>query len=85
MGGHRPMVLASERDWLLVRIVEQPDLMLRAIQAELADRGLVVSYDTVWRFYLGHGVTFKKACTPPGRIGRTWPAGGGGGGSSDQA
>jgi transposase len=60
MGGRRPLVLAGERDWLLRRIAEQPDLTLRAIQAELADRGVVVSYDAVWRFYLRQGVTFKK-------------------------
>jgi transposase len=54
------MVLAGEREWLLARIVEQPDLTLRAIQAELAVRGVVVSYDAVWRFYLRQGVTFKK-------------------------
>jgi transposase len=60
MGGHRPLVLASERAWLLARIGEQPDLTLRAIRAELAERGVVVSYDAVWRFYLRQGVTFKK-------------------------
>ena len=54
------MVLAGEREWLLARIAEQPDLTLRAIQAELADRGVAVSYDAVWRFYLRQGVTFKK-------------------------
>jgi transposase len=60
MGGHRPLVLAAERDWLLARIAEQADLTLRAIRAELAERGVVVSYDAVWRFYLRQGVTFKK-------------------------
>jgi transposase len=60
MGGHRPLVLAGERDWLLQRIAEQPDLTLRAIRAELAARGVVVSYDAVWRFYLRQGITFKK-------------------------
>ena len=47
LGGRRPPVLAGERAWLLARIVEKPDLTLRAIQAELAQRGVVVSYDTV--------------------------------------
>ncbi len=43
-----------------------------AIRAELAERGVVVSYDAVWRFYRRQGVTFKKkACTPSSRIGRT--------------
>ncbi len=60
MGGRRPVALVGERDWLLARIVEQPDLTLRAIRAELADRGVVVSYDAVWKFYLREGVTFKK-------------------------
>jgi transposase len=54
------MVLAGERDWLMGRIAEAPDLTLRAIRTELADRGVVVSYDAVWRFYLRQGVTFKK-------------------------
>jgi transposase len=60
MGGHRPLVLAGERAWLLARIGESPDLTLRAIRAELADRGVVVSYDAVWRFYRREGMTFKK-------------------------
>lgn len=38
MGGVRRVVLAGERDWLLARIAEKPDLTLRAIRAELADR-----------------------------------------------
>jgi transposase len=54
------MVLAGERAWLLARIAEVPDLTLRAIRRELADRGVVVSYDAVWRFYRREGITFKK-------------------------
>src|SRR4029077_16474636 len=34
-GGHRPRVLAGERDWLLARLAEKPDLTLRALVAEL--------------------------------------------------
>ena len=60
MGGTRRAVLAGERDWLLARIAETPDLTLRAIQAELAERGVVVSYDAVWRFYRREAITFKK-------------------------
>jgi transposase len=60
MGGRRRAVLASERDWLLARIAEKPDLTLRAIVAELAGRGVRVSYDAVWRFYRQAGLTFKK-------------------------
>jgi transposase len=60
MGGHRPFALAGERDWLLGRIAEKPDLTLRALQAELAERGVVVSYYAVWHFFENEDVTFKK-------------------------
>ena len=50
MGGHRPYLVARERDWVLSRIVEKPDLTLRALLRELADRGLVVSYYALWHF-----------------------------------
>lgn len=70
MGGVRRAVLAGERAWLLRRIDEQPDLTLRAIQAELAERGVIVSYDAVWRFYGQEGVTFKKK-PARGRTGST--------------
>ena len=75
MGGVRRSALSGQRGRLLERIAEKPDLTLRAVQAELADRGVAVSSDAVWRFFLREGVTFKKkACTPPSRIGRTWRA-----------
>jgi transposase len=60
MGGHRPRRLRGERDWLLARIVEKPDLTLRAVVGELAARGIVVSYGAVWAFFASEGITFKK-------------------------
>jgi transposase len=48
-----------------------PDLTLRALLKELADRGLVVSYYALWHFLQHEGVTFKKK---PSRL-RTGPAG----------
>jgi transposase len=71
MGGHRPYVVAREKDWLIARIAEKPDLTLRALLTELADRGLVVSYYALWHFLQHEGVTFKKK---PSRI-RTGSAG----------
>jgi transposase len=47
MGGHRPFALAGERDRILERIAQQPDLPLRALLAELHDRGVKVSYFVV--------------------------------------
>jgi len=60
MGGHRPRLLRGERDWLLARIAAKPDLTLRAVVAELAERGTVVSYGAVWAFFASEGITFKK-------------------------
>jgi transposase len=51
VGGNRPYVLNSERDWLLKRPAEQPDVTLRALLSELAERGIKVSYYAVWHFF----------------------------------
>src|ERR1700675_732315 len=61
MGGHRRRILRDERDWLVARIAEKPDLTLRAVLAELAVRGMVVSYGAVWAFFASEGITFKKS------------------------
>ncbi len=77
MGGNRPYVLAGQRDWLLARLADQPDVTLRALVAELAARGIKVSYYAVWHFFEHEGISFKKkACTPASRIGPTWQGGG---------
>ena len=60
VGGRRPFALAGERSWLLGRIAEAPDLTLRAIAAELAERGIRVSYFAVWHFFEHEGISFKK-------------------------
>jgi transposase len=59
-GGKKPYVLTGQREWLLARIAEAPDLTLRAVMAELADRGVSASYHAVWAFFAREGVTFKK-------------------------
>src|SRR5947207_14969743 len=61
MGGHRPRSLVGERDWLLRRLAEKPDLTLRAVVGELAARGISASYGAVWRFFASEGITFKKS------------------------
>jgi transposase len=60
MGGWKQLMLLSEREWLLARIAEKPDLTLRALVAELCERGTPASYGAVWRFYKHEGITFKK-------------------------
>jgi transposase len=60
MGGNRPYALAGERDWLLARLSEKPDITLRALVAELAERGIKVSYYAVWHLFEHEGISFKK-------------------------
>src|SRR2546423_50255 len=72
LGGRRPRVLAGERDWLLARLAEKPDLTLRAAVAELVG---------AWRSGRAtarvggcsrrRGSRSKKACSPPSRIAST--------------
>src|SRR6516162_2365652 len=61
VGGRRPYPLAGERDWLLARLAEKPDITLRALGAELAARGIKVSHFAVWHFFEHEGISFKKS------------------------
>lgn len=60
MGGKRPFLLEAERDWLLARLDEKPDLTLHALRDELQERGVAVSCDTLWRFLKRQEISFKK-------------------------
>lgn len=60
MGGRRPFALADERAFVLARLNEAPDITLRALARELAERGVVVSYFAVWHFCAREGFSFKK-------------------------
>jgi transposase len=61
MGGKRPFSLAAERDWILTRLAERPDITLRELLAELLDRGAKVSYFAVWNIVHRSGRSFKKS------------------------
>jgi transposase len=60
MGGHRRPLLEKERGFVLARIEENPDITLRGLQAELAERGIAASYGAVWAFVHAQGKSFKK-------------------------
>jgi transposase len=64
MGGKRPVLLAGQRAFILDRIEEVPNLSLRALAAELAERGIAVSYGAVWTFVHREGLSFKKKPAP---------------------
>lgn len=63
MGGRRPYALEGERNWLLTRIGEAPEITLRALASELAARGIAVSHYAVWHFLQREGITLKKKST----------------------
>jgi transposase len=60
MGGRRPFTLAGERERMLERIAQQPDLPLRALQAELHERGVKASYFALWNIVDRAGLSYKK-------------------------
>ena len=60
MGGARRDALLGERQWLLSRMAETPDVTLRELRSELAARGVVVSLWTVWKVFDVAQITFKK-------------------------
>lgn len=60
-GGPPPAIIRGETAvWLKTRLEEKRDLTMRALAAELCARGTPVTYDTVWRYVRGQGLTFKK-------------------------
>jgi transposase len=61
MGGQRRGVLASEREWLLARLRAEPDLTMRGLAKELADRGIVVSHVSVWNLLRRERQQLKKS------------------------
>lgn len=65
MGSRLPRSLAGQRDWLLARIAQKPDLTLRELVAELQARSIKASYGSVWRLLDDEGISFKKK---PARI-----------------
>lgn len=60
MGGHRKRLLEPHRALVIGRLKEVPDLTLRALVAELAERGIATCSVSVWRLVRSEGMSFKK-------------------------
>jgi transposase len=61
MGGHRRAILTDQREWLHARLSEPDcDITVRGLLAELAERGIVVSYGALWNFMRREGFSHKK-------------------------
>lgn len=66
IGGHRRSVLTSDDEgWIKERLAEKGDLTMRALAAELTERGVAVTHDTVWRCVRRLGLSFKKNAAGP--------------------
>ena len=59
-GGYRTCTLEPHRAFVLAQIKTVPHLTLHRLKALLAERGVMVSHDTVWRFLRREGRSFKK-------------------------
>jgi transposase len=58
--GHRRSPLADHADWLLALIAERADLTLEEIRERVAERGVSTSVTSLWRFFDGRSISFKK-------------------------
>ena len=59
-GGHLSCRLNAHRDFVHDQIEAIPHLTLHGLKDLLAERGVMVSHDTVWRFMRREGLSFKK-------------------------
>lgn len=59
-GGYKRCSLERHRDFVLAQVEQVPHLTLHKLKGILAERGIAVSHDTVWRFLKREGRSFKK-------------------------
>lgn len=72
MGGDRRSKLLEQAGWIGARLAEMPELTLGEVRSGLAQRGVEVSYASVWRTVRKLGLRHKKGrSTRPSRTGRT--------------
>ena len=60
MGGDRRSKLLEQADWITARLAQTSELTLGEVRDELAGRGIVVSYASVWRMVRRLGLRHKK-------------------------
>jgi transposase len=60
MGGRRPILLAGQHAFIMERIETKPDLTIRGLMAELAERGTKASYGAVRAYMHRNSQSFKK-------------------------
>ena len=70
MGGdQRSRAIEAQAELILSLYEATRDITLQELRAALAERGVVVGYGGLWRFFDRHGITLKKRRrTRPSRI-----------------
>lgn len=64
MGGHRKRI-EPHRDIIVQRLAENPHLTVHGPKAELSERGISVSHNTIWEFLPSEGLRSKKSAVRP--------------------
>ena len=65
MGGDHRSKLTAEASWISERLSAVPELTLTEVRGDLADRGIEVSYASVWPTVKKLGLRFKKEFSTP--------------------
>jgi transposase len=65
MGGDHRSKLTAEASWISERLSAVAELTLSEVRGDLADRGIEVSYASVWRTVRKLGLRFKKERSTP--------------------
>jgi transposase len=60
MGNPTPPKLSAHRETVLAFLVERPDITIEDLRHELGERGIVVGYGSIRRFFAREGITRKK-------------------------
>ena len=56
MGGHRKRILEPHPDIIVQRLAENPLLTLHGLKAELSERDISVSHNTIWEIVRSEGL-----------------------------
>jgi transposase len=60
MGNPSPPKLTAHRETVLALLEEQPDCTIEGLRHDLAEKGIVVGYGSIRRFFEREGITRKK-------------------------
>lgn len=60
MGNPSPPKLAAHRQTVLALLDERPDTTIEGLRHDLAERGIVIGYGSIRRFFAREGITRKK-------------------------